>query len=77
MTCASADNIDGVHFSTDPSPEDIFCSAVVHADQVIDDLTFETCVVDGDDTADVIASLHDSLGHEDTRYLLVSDIVPV
>ncbi|KAB1192502.1 DUF99 family protein [Haloferax sp. MBLA0076] len=86
----TADHTDSRHSSAVPSPdsdadttatpdghaESVLCGAVVRADRVVDGLAFETCTVGGDDATDAIASLSQSLGREDVRYVLVSGIAP-
>ncbi|WP_411967821.1 DUF99 family protein [Haloferax sp. YSSS75] len=81
-----ADDSKDASFSTDPAstsddapdspPESILCGAVVRADRVVDGLEFSTCTVGGEDATDAIASLYDSLGREDVRYVLVAGIAP-
>ena len=83
---APADDSNEASFSTDSTPnsddardstpESVLCGAVVRADRVVDGLEFSTCTVGGDDATDAIASLYDSLGREDVRYVLVAGIAP-
>lgn len=50
--------------------------AVVRADRVVDDFSFDRCTVGGRDATEVVISLYEDLGREDVQYILLAGIAP-
>ncbi|WP_338741426.1 DUF99 family protein [Haloplanus salilacus] len=54
----------------------VLCGAVVRADRVVDGFGFGSCSVGGTDATDTLVSLHDRVGRDDVRWILLSGIAP-